>query len=168
MEDQRLDARIPRVTLTNEITCRQYLADDEDAVIAIFRSNIPKYFTSDEEQGLRDFLRDVPQEYYVIGFGNDVIGAGGIGLNTIDEPTVSLCWGMVHSDYLGKGLGKQLTHFRIGLALEKYGPLPMVINTSQHTQGFYEKFGFRLVRHEPDGFSSGIDICEMRMERTVR
>jgi predicted GNAT family N-acyltransferase len=71
---------------------------------------------------------------------------------------------MVRNDHLGTGLGRELTQFRIDMARDRYGRLPMVISTSQHTRAFYEKFGFELTRHEVDGFSPGIDICEMRLE----
>ena len=142
---------------------RRYTPSDLPAVVAIFRSNIPKYFGPGEEPGLRDFLSDSRSgDYYVMDADGDVIGAGGIGLN--DDESVSLCWGMIRSDYLGRGLGRKLTEFRIEKALVKHGPLPLVISTSQHTRGFYEKFGFRLVSHTPDGFGSGIDICKMRLE----
>ncbi|MEP7149096.1 MAG: GNAT family N-acetyltransferase [Acidobacteriota bacterium] len=141
---------------------RRYRTDDLDAVIDIFRSNIPKYFGPAEEPGLRDFLTNVSADYFVAEIDDEIIGAGGLALNP--DKTVSLCWGMISSDHLGKGLGRELTEFRIQKASESYGNLPLVISTSQHTQGFYEKFGFRLVEHKPDGFGSGIDICKMRRE----
>ena len=145
-----------------DIEFRQYAPEDAPAVIGIFRSNIPKYFSKEEEQGLRDFLEsDLAQHYYLIQKDGEVLGAGGIGLNDRQPPTVSLCWGMVHKDHLGAGLGKELTQFRIDLAQQTYGDLPLVISTSQHTRGFYEKYGFEPTRHEIDGFSRGIDICEM-------
>jgi predicted GNAT family N-acyltransferase len=143
---------------------RPYSQADQEAVIAIFRSNIPKYFTSGEEQGLVNFLSDDVRDYYVIEINGEVVGAGGIGLNEQEPLTVSLCWGMVRQDHLGTGLGKALTQMRINIARERFDGAPLSISTSQHTQGFYEKFGFELTRHEVDGFSPGIDICEMRLE----
>jgi len=131
-------------------------------VVAIFRSNIPKYFGPGEEPGLRDFLGKFADDYFVFELDSEIIGAGGIALN--DDRTVSLCWGMIRSDHLGTGLGRELTEFRIHKAREKFGALPLVISTSQHTKGFYERFGFRLVSHTPDGFGPGIDICNMRLE----
>lgn len=142
---------------------RPYTETDLDAVVAIFRSNIPKYFGPGEEPGLREFLVDPCREdYFVWEVDGDVIGAGGIALN--EDDTVSLCWGMIRSDHLGQGLGKQMTEFRIDAAREKHPTLPLVISTSQHTRGFYERFGFRLTHHEPDGFGPGIDICKMRLD----
>jgi len=37
----------------------------------------------------------------------------------------------------------------------------VVIETSQHTRGFYEGLGFRLTALVPDGFGPGIDRCDM-------
>ena len=142
---------------------RPYTPEDLDAVLDIFRSNIPKYFGPSEEPGLRSFLVDTRGENYYVGeLDGEVIGAGGIALN--ENSTVSLCWGMIRADHLGTGLGRELTKFRIDKACELFGELPLFISTSQHTQGFYEKFGFRLTEHTPDGFGPGIDTCKMLLE----
>ena len=143
---------------------RAYRNEDLEAVVAIFRSNIPKYFTPAEEAGLYEFLDGYSEDYYVVEVGGEVVGAGGIALNELESPTVSLCWGMVHRDHLGTGLGRNLTEFRIKYSREKYGDVPLTIGTSQHTQGFYERFGFRLTEYEKDGYGPGIDTCKMRLE----
>jgi predicted GNAT family N-acyltransferase len=144
---------------------RKYQPDDLEALVAIFRSNIPKYFTPDEEPGLYSFINDRLDDYYVVEIGGEVVGAGGIALNAdIDPQTVSLCWGMVREDHLGTGLGKALTEFRIKLAQEKYPGIALTIGTSQHTEGFYQKFGFTTVEHTPDGYGHGIDMCRMRLD----
>ncbi|MEQ1763208.1 MAG: GNAT family N-acetyltransferase [Pyrinomonadaceae bacterium] len=142
---------------------RRYTAKDLDSVVAIFRSNIPKYFGPSEEPGLLEFLAAMrAEDYYVIEIDGEIVGAGGIALN--EDDTVSLCWGMVREDHLGTGLGKKLTEFRIKAAREKFGDRAMVTSTSQHTEGFYNKFGFRTVEHTPNGFGPGIDICKMRLD----
>lgn len=144
---------------------RPYSPADLEKVVALLRSNIPKYFGDGEEPGLRNFLHaERSGDYYVVEFESEVVGSGGIALNDLEPPTVSLCWGMVREDFLGKGLGKELTRFRIALAREKYPGLPLTISTSQHTRGFYEKFGFRLTEHTSDGFGPGIDNCKMRLD----
>lgn len=146
---------------------RPYQPSDLDAVVAIFRSNIPKYFGPEEEPGLYSFMNDRLEDYYVVEVDDEIVGCGGIALNTdIDPKTVSLCWGMVREDHLGTGLGKVLTEFRIKLAQEKYPGIALTIGTSQHTEGFYRKFGFVTVEHTPDGYGPGIDMCRMRLEAT--
>ena len=144
---------------------RAYNLSDLGAVVAIFRSNIPKYFGPSEESGLHDFLRDHSEDYYVLEVDCDIVGAGGIALNgDLDPPTVSLCWGMVRRDHLGTGLGKALTDFRVDLAQQKYPGVALTVGTSQHTEGFYKKYGFVTVEHTPDGYGPGIDICRMRLD----
>ncbi len=145
------------------MTIRKFTPNDVEAVVAVFRSNIPKYFVPDEEEGLRNFLADLRSEdYFVVEIDGEIVGSGGIGLN--DDDTVSLCWGMVRKDHLGTGLGKKMTEFRIDLAKDKFPDLPIVISTSQHTAGFYEKFGLKLIEHTADRFAPGIDECKMRLE----
>lgn len=144
---------------------RPYTSADLDAVVTIFRSNIPKYFGHEEEPGLYNFMNDRLDDYYVVEVDDEVVACGGIALNAdIDPQTVSLCWGMVRGDHLGTGLGKALTEFRIDLAKEKYPCLAITIGTSQHTEGFYQKYGFVTVEHTRDGYGPGIDMCRMRLE----
>jgi N-acetylglutamate synthase-like GNAT family acetyltransferase len=141
---------------------RSYEPKDLDAVIAIFRSNLLKYFVEDEERELRDFLSEFGKDYYVIEIIDEIVAAGGIALNP--DETISLCWAMVRNDLIGTGLGKELTLFRIEKGREKWGDLPFSTSTSQHTEGFYRKLGFQTVEHIPDGFGPGIDTCKMRTE----
>ena len=149
--------------MNREPDIRSYDPADLDAVVAIFRSNIPKYFGPEEEPGLRNFLQDERgEDFFMLEIEGDPVGCGGIALN--GDETVSLCWGMIREDHLGAGLGKALTEFRIALSADKFPGVPMVISTSQHTEGFYEKFGFRLIEHTPDGYGPGIDICKMRLD----
>lgn len=141
------------------VSFRPYTPEDIDAVAGVFRSNIPKYFGPGEEQGLRDFLAEYSNDYYVLLLDGEIVGSGGIALNP--QQTVSLCWGMVRKDHIGTGLGRELTEFRIQKAREKFGELPLVIDTSQHTEGFYNKFGFVTWERVPDGYGPGLDICKM-------
>ncbi len=143
---------------------RPFVEADLDAVVDVFRSNIPKYFGPGEEPGLRSFLAELTDDYYVIELDGSIVGAGGIALNDVTPPTVSLCWGMVRKDHLGTGLGRALTQFRIDLSKDKYGTTPITIGTSQHTIDFYEKFGFRLTERRVDGYGPAIDECRMILE----
>jgi len=141
---------------------RRYKPSDIEAVVAIFRSNIGKYFVEAEEKELREFLEAFSDDYFVIEIIDEVVAAGGIALN--EDETISLCWGMVRTDLIGTGLGKKLTLFRMEKGREKWGDRPFVTSTSHHTEGFYKKLGFETVEHTPDGFGPGIDICKMRKD----
>lgn len=138
---------------------REYRPSDIDKVAALLLSNIPKYFVPAEEQELREYLAEHPEDYYVMESGGEVVGAGGFAVNK--DGSIGLCWGMVRNDLIGTGLGKRLTLFRMEKAREKLGDRPFMISTSQHTEGFYQRLGFRTIEHIPDGFAPGIDICRM-------
>ncbi len=144
---------------TSEPKFRDYGSDDIAAVVAILLSNIPKYFVPAEEQELRDYLAEHPDNYYLIEDAGVVVGAGGIALNS--DGTISLCWGMVRNDLIGTGLGKKLALYRIERAEEKWPGRPFFTSTSQHTEGFYEKLGFSTFERISDGFGPGIDTCKM-------
>ena len=149
--------------IADQMRFKKYEERNLEDVIRIFRSNIPKYFSPGEEPELRAFLSEFSDGYYVAEINGEIVGSGGFEANS-DGKTVSLCWGMIRDDHLGTGLGRKLTIFRIEKARESFGPLPLVISTSQHTKGFYEKLGFSLTDHTPDGFGPGIDICKMRKD----
>lgn len=142
---------------------RNYTSSDLESVIAVFRSNIPNYFGPGEEHGLRDFLLNLHCGGYFVGEASgEIVACGGIALNA--NKTVSLCWGMVRKDHLGTGLGRQITEFRITESVQKFPGLSLVTSTSQHTEGFYERFGFRTVERIADGFGEGLDNCRMRLD----
>jgi N-acetylglutamate synthase-like GNAT family acetyltransferase len=144
------------------MTIRPYTPQDLDDVVKLFRSNLIKYFVEAEEKELRDFLAEYSEDYYVVEIIDEIVAAGGIALNP--DQTISLCWAMVRNDLIGTGLGKELTVFRIEQGLAKWGDLPFVTSTSQHTEGFYKKLGFATVEHKPNGFGPGIDVCKMIRE----
>lgn len=99
---------------------RPYTPNHLDDVVGIFRSNIPKYFGPREEQGLRDFLAEYGEDYYVLLHDGEIVGSGGIALNP--EQTVSLCCGMIRKDHFGTGLGRELTEFQVQGARKVWRP----------------------------------------------
>lgn len=132
-------------------------------VISVFRSNIPKYFFDFEEKDLVEDLSEIHPTFFVMFLNGKIVGAGGYALNEND--TVSLCWGMVHNDYLKQNLGKSLLEFRLN-EIEKTFPGKTIVNfTSQHTTGFFEKYGFKIVSVEKDGFGPGLDNCKMELKK---
>ncbi|MBA3682972.1 MAG: GNAT family N-acetyltransferase [Bacteroidetes bacterium] len=132
-------------------------------VISIFRSNIPKYFFDFEEKDLIEDLPEINRTFYVMYYNDEIVGAGGYALN--DDDTVSLCWGMVHHNYLKQNLGKALLEFRLN-EIEKYFPGKIITNvTSQHTTGFFEKYGFEIKYVTENGFGPGLHLCKMELKK---
>lgn len=70
---------------------------------------------------------------------------------------------MVDRARQGQGLGRILTETRLDRQRALAGVASVVIETSQHTQGFYKGLGFAVTKVTPDGFGPGLDRCEMRL-----
>lgn len=112
-----------------------------------------------------DFL-DGPvlkRPYLVLRIQDDVIACGGLQVLETGK-TAFLSWGMVAQPYHGKGIGRILTEARLNLARETTGITKVTLNTSQHTKGFYEKFGFVPVKSTPDGYGPGLDRWDMALQ----
>ncbi|WP_286859358.1 MULTISPECIES: GNAT family N-acetyltransferase [Sphingobacterium] len=132
--------------------------------IAIFKSNLPKFFAAEELEFFENFLDHVIDgHYYVAKIDDLLIGCGGIFFDKNNDEA-GLAWGMVDVKYHKQGIGKLLTQFRIDLLKEMYPEKKIKIETSQHTAEFYKKNGFHIVDILPDGFGTGIDKYTMQME----
>jgi N-acetylglutamate synthase-like GNAT family acetyltransferase len=90
-----------------------------------------------------------------------VVACGGYAL--VDSGRrADMCWGMVRQDLHGRGLGRLLTEARMRRIHEEPTVREVALNTSQFTSAFYERMGFQLISVERDGYSPGLDRCEMR------
>lgn len=138
-----------------------------DRCIEIFNSNLPKFFAPEELQLFETFLdRDIKDNYYVVKHDDQVVACGGIFLEQ-ETDEAGLSWGMVHSQYHQKGIGKWFTQYRIDLLMKLYPAKTYKVETSQHTAAFYEKNGFKTIEMIPDGFGKGIDKYTMKIENQL-
>lgn len=143
------------------MTHRPYRAADRPACIRIFGTNVPRFFHEDERQDFARFLDTEARHYLVVLEGDDVLGCGGFSLGDQGR-TASLCWGMVRSDRHGQGIGVQLLQARLQ-AVATTPATQVRLATSQHTAGFYQRYGFVVRSVRPDGFAPGLDAVEMRL-----
>jgi N-acetylglutamate synthase-like GNAT family acetyltransferase len=142
---------------------RPYESADRDACLSIFRSNVPEYVAAFEEEQYRRFLDNAPGTYFVlVREDGRVAAAGGYAIGADDVCT--LCWGLVHRQWHRQGLGRQLLTARLD-AIEQAGIARAVrLSTSQHTRGFFERFGFVATETVTNGIAPGIDRVDMRLE----
>ncbi|MEK9500290.1 GNAT family N-acetyltransferase [Gaopeijia maritima] len=141
---------------------RLFRPSDREACLAVFDSNVPDFFGVHERREYVEFLGSLPGPYWVLEEGAGlIVGAGGYAL-VEDEGRADLCWGMVHGARHGEGLGRTLTEVRMDQALRHPRVREFRISTSQHTRGFYERLGFRVIETIPEGFGPGMDRCDMR------
>ncbi|MCV2353104.1 GNAT family N-acetyltransferase [Paucibacter sp. B2R-40] len=144
------------------IQIRPYLASDRQACLAIFRSNMPRYFDSSELPEFDAFLEQPSGDYFVVEQGSAVVGCGGC---YIREGKGRLSWGMVARDCHGAALGASLLAWRVNHLFLRPETAEITIDTSQHTAGFFARYGFRTTQQISDGFGPGIDQISMSLQR---
>ncbi|MEM6985652.1 MAG: GNAT family N-acetyltransferase [Pseudomonadota bacterium] len=149
---------------TPDLEIVPYSGEFRTACLAVFDSNLGRFFAEYERQLFADFLDKHTDTlpYFVVLDDGVVVACGGYGK---EGERVSLNWGMVLRDRHRTGLGSVLTRFRISQSAEVYPGVPVEIETSQHTMGFYLRHGFQLLKHVADGFAPGIDKVHMRHEQ---
>lgn len=145
------------------MTIRPYDPDDRDACIAIFNSNTPKFFARRDSDAFLEFLSEPECELLVLLNDSGRIVALGGWYVKADKTTGGLCWGMVEALEHRRGFGTALLQERLR-RMKAAGAERAVIHTSQHSQSFYARHGFRVDRALQDGLSPGIDDIEMELE----
>ena len=150
---------------TSRVMVRAYRDADLEGCLAVFASNVPRYFTMRERDEFMGFLQSLPGPYLVLDAGPDgIVGCGGIG---IVADRADLCWGMVREDLHMRGLGRLLTEARLARALAEPRVASLALNTSHLTTGFYERLGFTVTECTENGYAPGLHRCEMRADAAV-
>ncbi|MBP2299879.1 GNAT family N-acetyltransferase [Azospirillum picis] len=141
---------------------RPYAEPDRNGCLAVFDGNMPRFFSAAERPDFARFLarHALDWSYLVLERGGRIAACGGIVLEN-DGTTAGLCWGMVDRALHGTGLGTTLTEARLRSAAAIPGVTRVKLDTSQHTHGFYRRFGFRTVAVAEDGYGPGLDRYDM-------
>ncbi|KAA9338824.1 GNAT family N-acetyltransferase [Adhaeribacter soli] len=141
---------------------RPYIPEDKPALLAILKQNTPRYFHPSEANDYEAYLEKHREDYFVAEENGKVVGAGGINYFPA-EKLARLSWDIIDPDYQGKGIGKELTRFRINVIKSNSAINQIVVRTTQLTYRFYEKMGFRLERTEKDFWAEGFDLYQMHL-----
>lgn len=143
---------------------RRYQSSDMQACLHIFDGNTPRFFSLVEREDFKNFLVNdaVVWDYLVIEDNGSIVACGGHNVDK-DAKSASFCWGMVANNLHSTGLGKMLTIARLETASALGSVTSVRLDTSQHTQGFYARFGFVPERIIPDGYGPGLDRWEMTL-----
>lgn len=137
------------------ITFRPYRSDDYDACVALFDSNVPKFFALHERVEFMEFLQALPCPYFMlIDEAGAVLACGGIGeWNGVG----GLAWGMVAREQHKHGLGLRLLQERLAWFRVNYPHVHEVrMDTSQYSVGFFERQGFRAQKIVMHGFAPNL------------
>jgi N-acetylglutamate synthase-like GNAT family acetyltransferase len=152
---------------------RAYNHEDRNECIAAFKTNVPLYFTEPEVVDFEKFLTRIENidanskengtQYYVILHEQKLIGCGGFG-DKDSEKIITFAWGLIHKDYHKKGFGKQLLSYRLKQIEQLYLNWPVVLDTTQFSFPFFEKFGFETTMITQDYYAKGMDRYDMTLK----
>lgn len=143
------------------VFARAYAPTDRDACLSLFDGNVSRFFDAGERADFERFLGGtaLASPYQVLLRDGRIVACGGFLIEKGEE--AHLCWGMVDRILHGQGLGARLTEARLAAARATPGVRRVRLDTSQHTQGFYARFGFETVRVTPDGYGPGLERWDM-------
>ena len=141
------------------LTFRFYQPADRAACLAIFDGNTPPFFDSSERPAFESFLERQPCPFFVLEQDDQVVACGGYG----KEPNgdIVLAWGMVQRDLHKHGLGSILLAKRIEKIIQNNPQARIVIDTSQHSQAFFERQGFRVTGGAENYYGPGLHRVDM-------
>ena len=144
----------------NSVIFNRYEPADRAGCIDVFSSNIPEFFLDSEREEYAAFLDDLPGPYLTLRLSSSIVGCGGYALGE-REGVADLCWGMIHSAHHGRGFGTLLTQARLDLAMQDPRVQRVALKTTQKTEGFYVRFGFKTEVMVRDGYGTGLHRCDM-------
>lgn len=147
--------------MIEKISFRDYVSSDRESCLAVFDSNIPKFFAAEERPEFDSFLDALPGPYLVMLEDDTVIGCGGWAKHRTEPNYAVLCWGMIDARRHLFGLGRRLMEARLSQIRAFPEILGVLLNTSQHSAGFFTRFGFQTRKIVSDGHAPGIDLYEM-------
>ena len=158
-------------------TIRKYETRDFSACMQIFKTNVPTYFTLEEVDEFERFLSKLNDPevtdnppYYVMELENRLIGCGGFGdKKGIDgRDSVTFVWGMVDRSYHRLGYGEKLLQFRLEEIQFQFPGIPVILDTTQFSYTFFEKYGFRTVKITENSYGEGMHRYDMILEGSKR
>lgn len=144
---------------------RAYSPRDRVRCLRIFDSNRPRSFADAERAQFESYLERHGDAYYVVERLGSIVGCGGYALDAAGK-SADLCWGMIDEGLHRKGLGEYLLLGRLRAIAVRDRITRVRLATSQHAEGFYARYGFKVASRTANGFGPGLDNIEMRLNLT--
>lgn len=129
------------------------------ACIDVMRSSIPDFFVAEDLHTFVTWLRARSCPFLVCRREEEVVGCGGYSVK-LERDVGWLRWGMVRRDLHGEGIGSGLLRERLSRLIDLQ-VRTVRVDTSQHSQGFFLRHGFKVLATHPDGYWHGHDRVEM-------
>ena len=142
---------------------RPYTKSDKTRLIEIFNLNTPKYFDPKEVNDFEENLQEHSNTYLTIEQDNKIVG--GIGYYVKEEDKSGrITWIFFDPNYARNGLGKMAAEHCLTILKSNPNVEKLVVTTSQLAYGFFEKFGYKVVKTEKDYWGQGLDLYLMECE----
>ena len=143
---------------------RNYRSDDQSACLAVFDSNTPPFFDIKERTDFETFLEKQAHPFLVVeNEMGQIIACGGFAFKR-EIAIAKLRWGMVMPTCQRQGVGRFLLLTRLSQLYEDPTLIAIRVDTSQHTYGFYEKFGFVRYDYLENGITPGLHLYRMELK----
>lgn len=144
---------------------KAYSHEDRAACLVAFKSNVPAYFTVEEIKQFEDWLDylDRGEEtayYYVVLEHAKMIGCGGFSYDD-QKGGVTLTWGLIDKAYHKMGYGEKFLRYRLEQIKRLYPASKVLLETTQHTFSFFERFGFQTIKISLNFYAPGMDRYDM-------
>ncbi len=147
-------------TKNQEVLIRPYQDSEKEEVLHLLRLNTPAYFAASEEKDLIHYLDHEVEYFYVMLIGKEIVGCGGINI-LHKGAEARLSWDIFHPSHQKKGLGSELTRFRIKKIQTFPNVKRLIVRTSQQAFHFYKKQGFEVLEIQKDHWAPGFDMYVM-------
>ena len=132
--------------------------------LSILESNTPEFIDTTEKSLFIDFLSRKEIVYFILFKSKELIACGGYGYDN-KKDSVVLSWGLVHNQFHKMGFGTHLLQYRLKHIMKNYPNTNIVLDTSQKTYKFYERFNFKVDKITSDFYGKGLDRYDMSLIR---
>ena len=128
--------------------------------LSILKSNTPEFIDKSEESLFIHYLSRKGIIYFVLFESRKLIGCGGYGYDN-KKNSVILSWGLIHNQFHKMGFGTHLLKYRIKQIVKNYPNSNIILDTSQKTYKFYERFSFSVDNITRNFYGKGLDRYDM-------
>ncbi|MFY9310805.1 MAG: GNAT family N-acetyltransferase [Bacteroidia bacterium] len=142
------------------MTIRPFEVADKDALLAVFKMNVPDFFAPHEADEFEEYLKLYGSTYFTLKKENRIVG--GVGY-TIKGHEGSITWIFLDPSCSRSGMGKHAVEHCLSVLSSNKQVTAFVVRTSQLAYAFFEKFGYRVIYTEKDYWGKGLDLYQMEM-----
>ena len=132
--------------------------------LSILESNTPEFIDTTEKSLFINFLSRKEIVYFILFESRVLVACGGYGYDN-QKDSVVLSWGLVHNQFHKMGFGTHLLQYRLKHIMKNYPNTNIVLDTSQKTYKFYERFNFKVDKITRDFYGKGLDRYDMSLIR---